>query len=169
MAFDWSSVVKPRGIPATPHELGRFEDVLGFALPNDYRRFLLTTNGGKILPEHEIRVPALACSIFVNYLLPLSDKSPFLGVTEARKIQTKQRLCLRQALEIGDDMGTGFYYLILDGERKGAVYFVFKDDMPMREGDWYSRKVYIPERMVMISQSFDALGRTVMDNVTKRE
>ena len=81
-------------------------------------------------------------------------------------MQEELRLCLRQALRIGGDMGTGFFYLVLAGDETGAVYYSFKDDIPMLEGDWYSRDVVIPECLVKVSASFNALGPMILVNRT---
>jgi hypothetical protein len=160
--FDWSTIIKPTGIPVSSERLELFEGQLGCRLPQDYRAFILDYNGGKVTVDQGIQVPQLSCEVFVRNLLPLSKASPSLGVIEARDIQSRHRLCLRQALEIADDGGTGFFYLILQRPKRGAVYFVYKDDRPMLEGDWYSSTVRIPECMAHVSPSFDALGEAVL-------
>lgn len=162
MKFDWSSHLKPSGSLPSLSQLQLFEADLGFFLPDDYREFLLTLNGGKVLVDHDIFVSELYCDVSLNCLWPLTKESPSLGILEARDVQVRQRLALRQAIRIGDDMGTGFFFLILDGKEKGSVYFGFKDDLPMREGDWYSTEVCIPDCMVKISQTFSDLGRTIV-------
>ena len=166
MGFPWTSIIKPSGYPISVEQLDAFEKELGYSLPADYREFLLTLNGGKILVDHEIHVPELTGDIFVNYLLPLSAKSPFLGVKEGRELQVKNRLWLRQAVEIGDNMGTGFFFLILNGTDRGAVYFAYKDDVLMLEGDWYLDEVRIPVCMAKISNTFDELGEIICRSET---
>lgn len=133
-------------------------------MPDDYRAFLLALNGGKVFVDHEIHVPELSCDVFLNCLWPVTDKSPSLGIMEGRDIQVRHRLGLRQSVRIGDDMGTGFFFLILDEKERGAVYFGFKDDLPMREGDWYSATICIPDCMVRISSTFTEFGKTILLN-----
>lgn len=140
---------------------------LGFSLPDDYKTFLLSANGGKIVLEHDIYVPKLSCVVFVNCLYPLSVGSPSLGIKERRDVQVRHRQGLRQGLVIGDDMGTGCFFLILDGMERGAIYFSFKDDLPMREADWYADKISIPDCMARISQTFSALGKAIASNKPK--
>jgi hypothetical protein len=162
MEFNWPSILKPSGNKTDWSQLRRFESDLGFNLPNDYRAFLLALNGGKVFIDHEIHIPELSCDVFVNYLWPLTSASPAIGIKESRDIQVIYRQAVRQALKIGDNMGTGFFFLILDGNERGAVYFGFKDDLPMREGDWFSSEVRIPDCMARISPTFTDLGRTIM-------
>ena len=130
MSFDWAQVIRPCLVKPTAAELDGFEEAIGFALPIDYRDFMLAFNGGTVLVEHDIHVPALSCEVFVSNFLPLTEERPSLGLVEARLMQEELRLCLRQALRIGGDMGTGFFYLLLAGDETGAVYYGFKDDIP---------------------------------------
>jgi len=79
-------------------------------------------------------------------------------------------LCLRQATQIGSDLGTGFFYLILHGTEKGAVYFTFKDDMPMLSPkEWNQIAVKIPESMIKVSSDFDELAKLIIENKTAIE
>jgi hypothetical protein len=161
MEFDWSSVIRPSGISISFEQLRLFEAELGCTLPEDYRAFLLRFNGGQIVVDHSINVPELTCAVCVRTVLALTKANPWLGVIEARDVQSRHRLCLRQSLEIADDGGPGLFYLLLEGSQRGAVYFVYKDGRPMLEGDWYSSTVRIPDCMVRISQSFDSLGQAI--------
>jgi hypothetical protein len=164
MPFNWKSIVEPSGSLVVADQLNAFEAELGFVLPDDYRAFLLSVNGGNVLVDHDIYSPELSCDVGVNYLWPLTAKHPFIGIKESRDLQTKNRIALRQATKIGDDMGTGFFFLMLDGPERGAIYFSFKDDLPMLEGDWYSKDVRIPDGMVRICSTFDDLGRLIVEN-----
>ncbi len=165
--FNWSSILNPSGRKIDLSELRQFEAILGSILPDDYRAFLLALNGGHVFIDHEIHVPELSSDTFLNCLWPLTAESPSLGIKEAHDIQVKQRLGLRQAVRIGDDMGTGFFFLILDGNERGAVYFSFKDDLALREGDWYSTKVCIPRCLAKISQTFTQFGKKILLNEVK--
>ena len=110
MAFDWSSIVARSGSTTRMDEIHRFEQDVGFDLPADYKEFLLNLNGGEVTVEHDISIPGVPFELGVNYLLPLSAKTPFVGIIEARRIQAANRLCSRHVIEIADDGGTGFYY-----------------------------------------------------------
>ena len=165
MSFDWSQLVSPSVIGACSEDIQRFEEKLGFDLPDDYRHFLKEFNGGRVFVEHEICEANSALSLGVEYFLPLTAPRPSMGVIETRDVQVSHRLCLRQALEIADDLGTGCYYLVLAGERRGAVYFIWKDERPMLSPpEWEAWEVRIPSEMLEISPSFDALGQTLLDH-----
>ena len=99
----WERIVQPSGAVISATEVQQFEAELGFSLPEDYRNFMLTLNGGKVLVDHDIPVEGLFGAAFVHYLYPFSKPSPFLGIKEARRQQECSRLCLRQAIEIGVD------------------------------------------------------------------
>jgi len=166
MDFDWSTLVSRNAKSANNEDLQRFEAELGFELPEDYREFLLAFNGGRVFLDHDINLLQPPYDgLLVNYFLPLSAPSPFMGIIEVRDLQVRFRLCLRQALQIADDMGTGFYYLILAGEKRGAVYFIWKDGMPMLpQSDWEAWEAVIPSEMVELSPTFDALGQIILDH-----
>lgn len=164
MNFEWSQVVQPNSERVSIETIDRFEKSVGFAFPDDYRQFMLEFNGGKVTVEHDIHVPDFSCDVYVTDFLPLTKECPSLGIREAREIQEGSRLCLRQMIRIADDFGTGFFYLLLSGEQAGAVYFAFKDELPILEGDWYSDQIVIPESVVKVSSSFNALGQAILEN-----
>jgi hypothetical protein len=140
-------------------EIREFETALGFELPEDYRNFLKTINGGEVFIEHNI----IPYGFNVNALYRLSASNPFYGLDEARRIQVQNKLCLRQALIIGDDGGTGEYLLALDGKRKGAVFFIWLDDRPiLTTSEWENDEVIIPEEMIEISSSFNYFGELIL-------
>ena len=161
----WERLVHPSGAAVSATEIQEFEAELGFSLPEDYRNFLLTLNGGKVLVDHQLPVEGLFGAAFVHYLYPFSKPSPFLGIKEARKQQECSRLCLRQAIEIGDDMGTGSYFIILDGSQRGGVYFIYNDDRDsISKAQWEDVRVRIPKDMVLVAPDFDGLGEAILAN-----
>ncbi len=134
-------------------------------MPDDYRNFLLAFNGGRISVDHDIPVEGLFGAAFVHYLYPFSKPSPFLGIKEARKQQECSRLCLRQAIEIGGDLGTGSYFVLLDGSQRGAVYFIYNDDRDsISKAQWEDVRVRIPKDMVLVASDFDSLGEAILAN-----
>jgi hypothetical protein len=168
MNIDWSCVIKPSGTLVSPEEIRQFEAGLGLDLPDDYRCFLEEFNGGRVIVEHYIRLPGVPFNLGVDSFWKLTAPSPFMGVAEARDLQVRNRWCLRQALAIGGDGGTGHYFILLAGERRGAVFFIWLDDRPLLSlSDWETWEVKIPEDMIEISRSFDDLRRLILDNRRK--
>jgi hypothetical protein len=169
MDFDWSCLVSRNLTTVSSEDLQQFEGLLGYTLPDDYRNFLLQFNGGKVNVDHDIPLQGEYSNLYVNYFSPFPAPRPSIGIIEARDVQVRFRLCLRQAIEIADDMGTGFYYLILSGEKRGAVYFIWKDGMPMLSpSDWEASETVIPAEMVEVSPTFDALGQIILAHWTPR-
>ncbi len=169
MSFDWLKILKPIGNPPTPQDIIEFEEIVGLDLPDDYRNFLMAFNGGEIMIEHDIRVPGIPFDLGVWYFWPLSAPSPFLGIREARRMQAEERMCLRQAIAVGGDGGTGHYYLLLTGEKRGAVFFIWLDDRPQLPCDeWETWDVRIPEEMVEVAPDFDSLGELVLTSARRR-
>jgi hypothetical protein len=161
----WERIAHPSGVAVTPIEIQQFEAELGFSLPEDYRNFVLTLNGGKVLVDHELLLEGLFGAAFVHYLYPFSKPSPFIGIKEARKQQECSRLCLRQAIEIGGDLGTGSYFIILDGSQRGAVYFIYNDDRDsISKAQWEDVRVRIPKDMVLVAPDFGSLGEAILAN-----
>jgi SMI1 / KNR4 family (SUKH-1) len=166
MSDIWHDLIKPSGRPISLKDIEAFEADIGYTFPDDYRQFLLAYNGGTVVFEHDIPIPDMpGGGVFVKYLWALSVASPSLGVKESRAIQTIYRQCLRQAVIIGDDWGTGYFFLILDGVERGAVYFIYKDGMPqLSEEEWESWEIHIPEDMVKITSDFDSLAELITNN-----
>ena len=115
--------------------------------------------------EHAICLRDFPYELGVNSVWELSAPSPSIGIVEARDLQTRNRLCLRQAIAIADDGGTGHYFLLLAGEKRGSVFFVYLDDRPLLSlEDWESLEISVPEEMVEVSSTFDELGKLILDS-----
>ena len=154
---DWNEILKNSDVPAIEAEIKSFETEIGFGLPSDYRNFLLKFNGGKNLLPHLVPSEELGFEWGIEYFSDLSD------LRETRKIQ--EGYFMRQALNIASDGGTGWFFLILDGSEKGAVYFTWKDDVvELSEKEWNSWEVVIPETTVKISDDFDSLVEIIKNH-----
>jgi hypothetical protein len=169
VSFDWHKVIKPVGNPPSLAEVSRFEESIGLDLPDAYRDFLLKFNGGEVITDHDIRLPESPFIFGVWSFWPLTASSPGLGISEGRQMQLEENWCLRQAIAIADDGGTGYYYLILAGEKAGAIYFVWLDERPiLSEEDWETWEVRIPEEMIEVSADFDSLGELILSSAKVR-
>lgn len=162
MNVDWPKLLQPPTEKVGLKTLSQFEERIGFTLPPDYREFLATWNGGKVIIENSVYVAELSCEVSIEYLLPFSKSSPSLGVLEARDLQEANRWGPRHLLRIGDDLGTGFFFLALAGEQSGSIYFAFKDDIPFLEGDWFSQKLLLPACFGRVALDFNSLGQLIL-------
>jgi hypothetical protein len=163
--FNWTCVLAPDKGTADQRLLERFEDDIGFELPADYRDFLIKYNGGEIKIEHEIFIRETPLT--VHFLWRLTAPRPSFGIIEGRDLQVRNRMCMRQAIGIGDDMGTGTYYMILEGDARGAVFFIWLDNRPMLSAkDWRNRNVCIPSEMMYVSPDFDSFGKMIIEGRT---
>jgi hypothetical protein len=163
MNFDWSLIIKPNKPANSFNDIQLFEDTLGFELPEDYRNFLWESNGGRVTVENKIEVPDIPFDLNVSSLLGLTSSGA--GLSETRARQQAQRLCLRQALAIADNGGTGEYYLALAGEKRGAVFFVWLDHRPTLEpDDWDTLEINIPVDLMEVCPTFDDFGQIIYDS-----
>lgn len=161
----WQRVLRPSGAEVFERDVEQFEAELGFSLPEDYRNFMLSFNGGRVLVDHDIQIEGLFGGAFVHYLYPLSKPGFSPSIKQARKEQECSRFCLRQAIEIGNDMGPGAYYIILDGPQRGAVYFIFNEDREsLSDKQWNATRVRIPQDMILVAPDFDSLGEAILAN-----
>ena len=155
----WSELLSPSGLLATEQEVASFEARVGFALPGDYRAFLLSSSGGTMIGWRSTSIPELE-DFGVGSLYPLSEMPPGYGLVQSRIAQEKCRRGPRQSIIIGDDGGTADFFLILDGRERGSVYHGYQDDPVFLEWeDWSSNRIVMPECMVRVASSFESLGR----------
>lgn len=161
--MNWNDVIDPAGKCPQLTDVAQFERQVGFLLPNDYKKFLLEINGGKVKAP-ELILDDGNTEISMAYLFPFSADPPNRGVKEGRVWQVANKISLRQSIEIGDDMGTGFFYLILAGRYFGNVFFIYKDERPLLTDEvWSSNSVVIPETMIFIASSFSGLLKLFWD------
>jgi hypothetical protein len=154
----WSELLSPSGLLATEQEIASFEARVGFALPGDYRAFLLRINGGAMIGWRSTSIPELD-DFGVSTLYPLSAEPPRFGLVQSRIAQETCRRGPRQSIIIGDDGGTADFFLILDGRERGSVYHGYQDDPVFLEWeDWSSNRIVMPECMVRVASSFESLG-----------
>jgi hypothetical protein len=85
--------MKPIGSPPGAWQLADFEQFVGFDLPQEYRDFLLSLNGGGITIEHDILLRTTPFELGVENLWPFSASSPGLGLREAKLMQLQEKWC----------------------------------------------------------------------------
>lgn len=109
------------GPPIASADVEAFEREIGYTLPEDYRAFLLKFNGGKPEPD-TIDIPKEG--------IVASDISSFHGLVEKpnynsllRQWRGSSKNRDKHMLPIAGDAGGCTYYLSLDGDDRGVVYF----------------------------------------------
>jgi hypothetical protein len=165
MKPEWKKILTKCVPTITEDEVLSFEKELGCNLPKDYRAFLLEINGGEIAVDHEIPTSNESFDGFsLNSLWPLTAPPPFTGVREYRRIQEANRLFIPNALAVGDDMGTGFFLILMKGPEEGSIYFVYKDDAMNSSAEWDKMHFAAPKYMSRVSDSFATLGSAILEN-----
>ncbi len=165
--MNWSSIISPRYPPASLEELAAFELDLGVTLPSDYREFLLTCNGGLVVIEHtlETSIDGYNEQTGVSHLFPLTLPKASLssGVVEFRQRLRASRVGIEDALAIGDDGGTGFFFMMLSQPVFGQVYFAYKDVLQVNSPDWQAGPASMPGYMGLVSWNFTELKRLIIE------
>lgn len=159
-AFDPESVPTDYGVtlipiapPATEACVAALESELGDRLPEDYRRFLLRHNGGRVRPGGfwlAVRTsPATA--------LPDGEVETLSGLHGGKYSSLEQEFRSRRdrhpgdVIPIADDAFGNRFCLVIHGDRRGQVWFWDHEREPPRPVDW--------SNMDLIAESFDAFMR----------
>ncbi len=163
--MNWLNIISPSNVPLDGEALLQFEQELGGRLPSDYREFLFSCNGGKITAKHTFETKICDYAeddISLSYLLPLSKKNPLSGgVIECRTGRYKDKVGIERAIEIGDDGGTGFFFLMLSQRFFGQVYFTWKDVIQSNSPDWRAGVEMMPDYMGLVGTSFTDFGERI--------
>ncbi|MEX2215625.1 MAG: SMI1/KNR4 family protein [Phycisphaeraceae bacterium] len=106
--------------PTTPQHLSDFENRFDVSLPDDYKKFLLATNGGRPTPDGLIVPKWPGHSTRVHYFFGLHDgEHNNLSSWTGGLIDRLPEGCV----PIGVDMGGNFLVLATQDERCGHVYY----------------------------------------------
>lgn len=159
----WKDILTPSGRAITMIAVKGFEDELGAALPNDYREFILTLNGGRVV-DHSTPLPGTDINSMVSYLLPLTAPLPFTGLIESRRHQIYDECGVKHAINIGHDGGTGFFIMPFLGPHTGKIFFSWKEDY--WDQSWFEKDRIdkLPETYTPISESFTELAQLIYKN-----
>lgn len=134
--------------------VARFEKKIGHRLPDDYRTFLLSVNGG--VPEDLIVAPdgsstGTLLQVFQGLETPEDgmDLEACLAVLQLRE----QGQFPAELLQIANDGLGNKFVLAVAGERRGQVFFLALDQHPERRMDteWYHSRQF-----KKVADSFDA-------------
>lgn len=160
----WNEIVELSSIPCSEGEIGSFEEMIGYRLPDDYKQFLLAVNGGKVKFQSAITLPEFRCEIQVDsfHSLLISED---VGLRRERFCQKGCRIELGRVMLIGDaDEGGGLLYLVLGGSEKGCVYYSYIDERSAfgDENTWNSIDSPLPDTLMFVCHNFDSLGKLIL-------
>lgn len=161
MYYKWDTILKNFSSPPSEDDITRFEFRIGAKLPEEYKQFLFTYNGGSVLFEHEINLPSLDFPIDVQYLDAFSASFPDAGILEVRKLEECESWGAKSWVRIGADSGTGYYYLSVDPNTYGMVAYAYKDDVPNAGNEWGQNSKAIPTWLHHVCDDFDSLGKLI--------
>jgi SMI1 / KNR4 family (SUKH-1) len=135
-----------RGPRVTEAAVAAFEAKLGSRLPDDYREFLLTVNGGRTARSHrlftirlrKVRTDATA----LNSLNSLDDPD---DRSDLETLWRREREWLpEEVIPVGYDGLGGTVVVVIEGPRRGQVWFL--DGVDPRSEDanprveWFDRR-----------------------------
>lgn len=148
-------VMNERGPRVTDLEVAQFEAELGIRLPDDYRDFLLTVNGGRTARSHRVFTIRLrkvrTDETVLNSLNSLSDPD------DRSDIKTRWKRAREwlpsEVIPVGYDDGGGTLVVVIAGPRRGQVWFL--DGVDPRPEDANPRVEWFDQRDVSkVANSF---------------
>lgn len=153
MGDSWP-VMEWRGPVVSEVDVAAFEARFGWRLPEDYRRFLLEVNGGRLADEN-----ARFADGVVNMMLSLNETEETFDLL-ATYLRTRRESPSQDLLPVGYDDGGAPILVVATGDRRGEVWMENTSD-PRPPGsnprvDWWQRR-----DMWKLADSFDEFLRTL--------
>jgi hypothetical protein len=158
--MNWLNILTPSKIRFELEVLAALERRLLGRLPEEYRRFVVSLNGGKVSVEHELKtmIYGEAYELGVVNIFPLND----FGVVQIQEGWRESNVGSDAVLPIADDGGTGFYFLMLDHAHRGQIYFSYKDEFFMTPpAEWAAASNELPTCLGFVAKDFDQFGRLI--------
>ena len=153
MGASWP-VMEWRGPLVGEADVAAFEARFGWRLPEDYRRFLLEVNGGRLADEN-----ARFADGVVNMMLSLNETEETFDLL-ATLLLTRRVSPSSDLLPVGYDEGGAPILVVVAGDRRGEVWMENTSD-PRPPGsnprvNWWQRR-----DMWKLADSFDEFLRTL--------
>lgn len=168
--MNWKDIISHTRYPLAEERVAQFEAEIGCALPESYRKFLLAHNGGLVKVEHDLRIALEGYEenihVYCLFALTLPESSPGLGVIELRTCWHMGKTGMKLALAIGNDGGTGYFFLMLSPKFHGQIYFCFQEEIRIDSPDWEAGVDSMPEYMGFVCSDFSELPRLILEGRT---
>lgn len=153
MGASWP-VMEWRGPVVGEAEVSAFEARYGCRIPEDYRRFLLEVNGGRLADENARFADGVVNMLFSLNASKEADDLP------TRALRSRPGLPSSDLLYVGYDEGGARILVVVAGDRRGEVWMEnLSDPRPTGSNprvDWWQRR-----DMWKLADSFDAFLRTL--------
>lgn len=145
--------------PATEKDVVRFESLIKARLPEDYRSFLLTHNGGEPTPE----------VFFINESQGDDILGKFYGLYKEPQysslswcFETNRGRMPSNIIPIGTDPGGNQVCLSVSGSDYGAIYFWDHEEVNNEEGPNY-------DNLYLLAPNFTAFLNGLTPNIDDEE
>lgn len=120
------------GREVTAPEVDAFEKRHALTLPDDYRKFLLMTNGGMFNPQMHLQTELGFVCPFEFYAL--NDQHPYDLDRMCKSLDWEEGYALGY-LQIGRDPGGSAFFISTRGSDRGCIYFLDREADPMLPSD----------------------------------
>jgi cell wall assembly regulator SMI1 len=113
--------------PASEEEISNFERLIGYTLPEDYRKFLSEHNGGRQPALSVFRIESGQESILA-LLFAVGDRDSFADLERA--YTSDSDFFPRGVIPIGGDICGNHICLAVTGDDRGTIYWVDHEISP---------------------------------------
>lgn len=159
----WSNLLKCHSQPSSEDDVRSFEEEIQTDLPGEFRELLLAINGGGAKFDNTVECASIGDEIELSFVYPLRSETPeFSGGISGLLRRWREAGCnLAGFIPFGDNNGGGYFFLMLEGDHKGSVFYAdseeffdecFESPNPVRP---------IPKCFHEISTSFDLMLREI--------
>jgi hypothetical protein len=152
---EFIALLKDTDPPAPADQLAAFESTIGGRLPDDYREFLIRTNGGYVPGWHRFKGPGpngRPWTAFIHHVCGFRTE-PHLSLHFNHSCGLNPELGFpRGLLWIMDDPGGNGIGLGLTGDHRGRIYFWVHDELP--DPETWDREIETAENVIPLADSF---------------
>jgi cell wall assembly regulator SMI1 len=119
--------------PATPADIESLESKIGGRFPDDYREFLLQSDGGRFA-RNSVRLANLGDETVLNALNRVGDDPRYRIASDYDLFRMVDRIA-RLSIPFGDDPGGNRFLISVEPETYGAVFFWDHENEPVEGGN----------------------------------